>query len=374
MTSFALPDLGEGLPDAEIVSWHVSPGDHVVANQPLVSVETAKAVVEIPSPQAGRILRLHGSPRDVVKVGSVLVEFEDVPGRESATIVGELPEIRGSGEAPRPPMPTERKDVRISPALRVRARELGVDLVQVKGTGPSGAITTADLDAAVLARGGGQIMVLRGARRTMAVNMAKAGAEVVPATVTEEADVTLWPPDTDVTVKLVRAIATAVTAEPHLNAWYDPSGETLHLHEHINLGLAQDTPEGLLVPTLRLIAIRDDLALRQEINRLKAAAVERKLMPSELSGQTITLSNFGMIAGLHAALVIMPPQVAIVGAGRIVERVTLAGGSPKALRLLPLSLTFDHRALTGGEAARFLKAMVRALETISTEQEPKSHD
>jgi pyruvate dehydrogenase E2 component (dihydrolipoamide acetyltransferase) len=373
MTLFVLPDLGEGLIDAEIVSWHVSPGDHVVANQPLVSVETAKAVVEIPSPQAGRILRLHGNPRDIIKVGSVLVEFEDQPGQESASIVGELPEIRGSGEVPKPPISVERKDIRISPALRARARELGIDLAQVKGSGPGGAITTADLEAPVRTNGSGRIIALRGARRTMAVNMTKAGAEVVPATVTEEADVSHWPRDADVTVKLVHAVATAVAAEPHLNAWYDPGLQTLQVHEHISVGLAQDTPEGLFAPALQLSGLRDEQALRREINRLKTAANERKLTPAELSGQTITLSNFGMIAGLHAALVIMPPQVAIIGAGRILGRLALAGGAPKALRLLPLSLTFDHRALTGGEAARFLKAMVQALEAKDTKPEFKSH-
>jgi pyruvate dehydrogenase E2 component (dihydrolipoamide acetyltransferase) len=374
MTSFVLPDFGEGLPGAEIVNWHVSPGDHVVANQPLASVETAKAVIEIPSPQAGRILRIHGSPGDIVKVGSVLVEFEDVPGHESIALVGEIPEARSSGEVPKSPAPEEQEKVRITPALRARAREMGVNVAQVRATGPGGAITTADLDAAVSTTVGGRIVALRGARRAMAANIAKAGSEAVPATVTEEADVTHWSHVADITVNLVRAIEAAVVAEPNLNAWYKSADQSLLVHQHINLGLAQDTPEGLLVPTLKLSAISDNHALRDEINRLKRAAIQRKLAPSELSGQTITLSNFGMIAGLHAALVIMPPQVAIVGAGRIVERVALAGGSPKALRLLPLSLTFDHRALTGGEAARFLKAMVLALEAIGTQEEPKTHD
>jgi pyruvate dehydrogenase E2 component (dihydrolipoamide acetyltransferase) len=196
----------------------------------------------------------------------------------------------------------------------------------------------------------------------MAQNMARSGAEVVPATVTEEAHVSHWPRGSDVTVKLILALQAAIAAEPRLNAWYESSDQTLRLHGHVNLGLAQDTPEGLFVPTLRLDGTADAAALRRDVDRLKIAVLERGLSPTELSAQTITLSNFGMIAGIHASLVIVPPQVAIVGSGRMVQRVAMADGVPRAATMLPLSLTFDHRAISGGEAVRFLKAMVQFLE------------
>lgn len=352
MSGFSLPDLGEGLSEAEVVSWHVAPGDHVVVGQPLVSVETAKAVVEIPSPRAGRVAAIHGKAGETLKVGDVLVDFAEAADAGSPAIVGTLPE---AADAVRPA-------VKASPALRARARELGVDLAKLAGTGPGGAITSADIEAARPAGAESHLVPLRGARRTMAQNMARAGAEVVPATVTEEADIGHWPPDRDVTVQLILALQAGIVAEPRLNAWYEASSQSLRLHDHINLGLAQDTPEGLFVPALRLDATSDAATLRREIERLKTAVIERRLSPQEMSSQTITLSNFGMIAGLHASLVIVPPQVAIVGAGRIVQRVTLVDGMPRAASVLPLSLTFDHRALSGGEAVRFLKAMITFLE------------
>jgi pyruvate dehydrogenase E2 component (dihydrolipoamide acetyltransferase) len=368
MSTFRLPDLGEGLQEAEIVDWHVAPGQEVKADQPLVSVETAKAVVEIPSPQSGRILHLHGEPGEMVEVGSPLVEFADA-GTDRAAIVGELPSADVASEAqPRAAAAAARAAeagapvAKASPAVRARARELGIDLAKIKGTGPGGAISMRDLEEAKPqpAEAGGE---LRSARRTMARNMAKAHAEVAPASVTEEANVSGWRAGEDITVRLIRAIAAGVKAEPRLNAWYDGARDALTVHETISLGIAQDTPEGLFVPVLRGIEERSDQELRSELERLKTAVAERLAEPRDLTGQTITLSNFGSIAGIHAVLVVMPPQVAILGAGRIVSRPVVADGEVRAGRILPLSLTIDHRAVTGGEASRFLKAVVRSLES-----------
>jgi pyruvate dehydrogenase E2 component (dihydrolipoamide acetyltransferase) len=370
MTTFTLPDLGEGLQDAEIVSWHAGVGDHVVADQPLVSVETDKAVVEVPSPQSGRIARLFGAPGDIVKIGAPLVEFETVAAADKGTVVGtiaaaEKPKPAAAKVAPAAPAATSRN--KATPAVRALAQRLGVDLAVVAASGPDGAILAADVEraAATLAKAG-PLEPLRGVRRAMALNMERAHAEVVPATVTEEADIHDWPSGSDITLRLARAIVAACRAEPALNAWYlgraGGSEGGRRLHDKVDLGLAMDTADGLFVPVLRDVGARDAADLRRGLERMKADVRARSVPVEELRGQTITLSNFGMFGGRHAALVVLPPQVAILGAGRIAERAVAHDGQVTARRVLPLSLTFDHRAVMGGEASRFLAAVVADLQ------------
>jgi pyruvate dehydrogenase E2 component (dihydrolipoamide acetyltransferase) len=356
---FVLPDLGEGLQEAELVAWHVGEGDHVVADQPLVSVETEKAVVEVPSPQDGKIARLCVQPGERVKVGSPLVEFEEGPRTDTGTIVGEL-----SAAPPRvPPPPPQAPAIRAAPAVRALAQRLGVELAEVAASGPGGAVTSADVERAARAQtAAGPVEPLAGVRRAMAVNMARSHAEIVPATVSDEADIAAWEPKSDITIRLIRAIAAGCAASPGLNAWYDGRTMERRLLKQIDLGLAVDTEDGLFVPVLRNISERDAADLRRGIEAMKKDVRARKVPVAELRGQTITLSNFGMFAGRFAALVIVPPQVAILGAGRITERPVVADGKLAAHRILPLSLTFDHRAVTGGEAARFLKAAIADLE------------
>ena len=366
MSTFTLPDLGEGLEEAEIVTWHVNLGDNVVADQPLVSVETDKAVVEVPSPQSGRIAKIHVGVGSLVKVGAPLVEFEVSKGEDKGAIVGELARSEEDDTAqPEPadsPKPTAA--VRASPAVRALARKLEVDLDIVGASGKGGTITRVDVErAAQSLSDAGPSLPLRGMRRAMAQRMAKSHREVVSATVTEEAFIDNWPQNEDVTVRLVRAIAAAAKAEPALNAWYSAQNEDRRLVERIDVGIAVDTPDGLIVPVLRNVGARDAGDLRQGLNRLRADVEARIVPPQELRGATITLSNFGMIGGLFANLIIVPPQVAIVGAGRIDDRATIESGNVVARRILPLSLTFDHRVITGGEAARFLMALKADLET-----------
>jgi 2-oxoisovalerate dehydrogenase E2 component (dihydrolipoyl transacylase) len=360
MSTFVLPDLGEGLQEAELVAWHVGEGDHVVADQPLVSVETEKAVVEVPSPQDGKIARLCVQPGERVKVGGPLVEFEEGPRTDTGTIVGELSAAPPPVPVPAPQVPV----VRAAPAVRALAQRLGVDLAEVSASGPGGAVTSADVERAARAQtAAGPVEPLAGVRRAMAVNMARSHAEIVPATVSDEADIQAWPPQSDVTIRLARAIAAGCAASPGLNAWYDGRTMERRLLKQIDLGLAVDTEDGLFVPVLRNIGERDAADLRRGIEAMKNDVRARTVPIAELRGQTITLSNFGMFAGRFAALVIIPPQVAILGAGRITERPVVADGKLAAHRILPLSLTFDHRAVTGGEAARFLKAAIEDLET-----------
>jgi 2-oxoisovalerate dehydrogenase E2 component (dihydrolipoyl transacylase) len=353
MSMFALPDLGEGLQEAEIVSWHVVEGDHVVVNQPLVAVETEKAVVEIPSPQAGHIAKLLVKAGERVKVGAPLLEFEEGRHAESGTVVGDL-----SGAAPARPA-----SVRATPAVRARARELGIDLARVVPTGPEGTISLADVQAAASrAVAGLTLETLRGARRTMAANMAKAWREVAHATLHDEADIEAWSTTEDPTCRLIRALIAGCKNEPELNASFDAVSLSLRENPTIDLGLAIDSPEGLFVPVLRDAAAATPHDWRRQIDVLKRGVQERSLTPADLRSPTITLSNFGSIAGSHASLIVIPPQVAILGVGRISARpARTAEGSITLHRSLPLSLTFDHRAVTGGSAARFLRAVITDL-------------
>jgi pyruvate dehydrogenase E2 component (dihydrolipoamide acetyltransferase) len=183
--------------------------------------------------------------------------------------------------------------------------------------------------------------------------------------VTDDADIGDWRQGEDVTIRLVRAIAAACKAEPALNAWYNSGAGERRLIERIDIGIAVDTDGGLIVPVIRNVAERDVSDLRTGLDRLRADAVARSIPPSELRGATITLSNFGMIGGRFANLIVVPPQVAIVGAGRIARAVVAHRGQPAVRRVLPLSLTFDHRVVTGGEAARFLVALKSDLERVS---------
>ena len=225
------------------------------------------------------------------------------------------------------------------------------------------AITRADVQRFGGAQEGAE--PLRGVHRAMALRMAEAGKAVVPATLTDEADVAAWPAGTPVTARLIAALAAACKAEPALNVAYDGVAMARRLNAEVHVGVAVDTEDGLIVPVLRNAERRDLAALSVELTRLETEARARSIAPEALRGATISLSNFGSLAGQFAALVVVPPQVAILGAGRISPRVMAIDGAFVARPMLPLSLTFDHRAVSGGEAARFLSAVKTALEGAS---------
>ncbi len=355
---FRLPDLGEGLHEAEIVTWHVGVGDHVVADQPLVSVETDKAIVEVPSPRSGHISALHGDPGDVIAVGSSLVEFDTAEGDDAGAIVGTVLEAPEEKVADQPEVAGR---VKAAPAVRRLAEALGVDLATVIATGVGGTVTERDIEAAA-EREPTKTQKLRGVRRAMLQNMTRAGREVVAATVTDEADIESWTAGGDPTVRLIRALAVGCKASPTLNAWFDAETETRTLHDHIDLGLAVETDDGLFAPVMRDVAQRDAADLRRGLESMKQDIESRSIPHAALVGQTITLSNFGMFGGRFAALVIVPPQVAILGAGRAEPRVVAVAGQAAVRRVLPLSLSFDHRVVTGVEATHFLNAVIEDLE------------
>lgn len=359
---FTLPDLGEGLHEAEIVAWHVSEGDHIVTDQPLVSVETDKAVVEIPSPHSARVRRLFGQPGDRLTVGDQLVELEAVEAAaDTGTVVGEINTDDSARSVSRPA--TRPGRAKATPAVRALARKLGVNLSFVQGTGPDGVTTKRDVErAAGILAAAAPAEPLRGVRRAMADRMSKAHAEVPRATVTDEADVETWSERTSVTPRLIRAVVAGCRAAPALNAWFERDQMTRRLHANVDLGIAVDTGDGLFVPVLRDVGNRTPGDLEHGLETLTQDVRARTVPPSELRGQTITLSNFGTIGGRFAELIVVPPQVAILGVGRRYERMVLDGGRPVAHATLPLSITFDHRAVTGAEAATFLRAVIADLE------------
>ncbi len=363
MSIFTLPDLGEGLNEVEIVTWHVSVGDHVIADQPLVSVETDKAVVEVPAPFSGTVTNLFAQEGEIVSVGAQLVEIDTEKAEDTGAIVGDIapPPVVEAKPKPQPqpqpqPQTMGRTAVRATPAVRQLAREKGIDLSAVTGSGPDGAILSSDVSNLTNGRVEGK--ELRGVRRAMAKAMARSHSKIVPATVTDRADIHDWPESEAPTLRLVNALIVACAREPILNAWFD--GQRLQLHDQVDIAIAVDTPDGLFAPVLRTAPKAQDI--EESIKALKNAVTNRSISPDALKDATITLSNFGTLGGEFAALVVTPPQVAILGAGRISEACLVADGVAVIRRVLPLSLTFDHRVVTGGEAARFLAAVRGDLE------------
>ena len=368
MKIFKLPDLGEGLADAEIREWHVKVGDTVHVDQPLVCMETAKAVVEVPSPQAGKITKLYGGVGDVVDTGAPLVEFEGE--KDKGSVVGNL-EVNSQrleeGEVLIGAAKRTATAVKAMPAVRALAKQLNIDINLVKASGPQGQIIADDVKKFAETSGGnhakGPAESLHGVRRSMALVMAQSHKEVVPVTIFDDVDITDLP-SKDITVCVIQAIAAGVKAEPSLNAWFEGKSMERRLFDELNLGLAMDTDEGLFVPVIKDAANLSSETLRTQIDEYKKTVRARTVAPSDLQGATLTLSNFGMFAGRYATPIIVPPMVAILGCGKISDRVVARKGQMEIRRIMPLSLTFDHRAVTGGEATRFLAEIIKQLEKL----------
>ncbi|MEO0421420.1 MAG: dihydrolipoamide acetyltransferase family protein [Pseudomonadota bacterium] len=405
MKTFNLPDLGEGLPEAEIVKWHVSEGDAITADSLMVSVETAKAVVDVPAPYTGTIAKLYAAEGEMVETGKPLVDFRldgeaanDAPPAEapeaeaarddSATVVGNVPtsdevvqETAVAGRGRR----GARGRIKAMPSIRAEAARLGIDLTTVTATGRNGQITQTDLQrhagaapapaaspaaappapaaAPSLAPASGETVIdpLRGPRRAMTHSMTRSRNEVMECTIFDDADIHAWRPGEDITARVLRAIAAGVAAEPAMNAWYDGEQLTRTLHSRVDVAMAVDGPQGLIVPVIRGVDGKSALALREDVNRLKVATRERSISPDDMRDPTIMLSNFGMLAGRYATPVVVPPCVAILGTGGVRHDVVAVMGGIEAHRVIPLSLTFDHRACTGGEACRFLAGVIADL-------------
>jgi len=368
MNIFNLPDLGEGLPDAEIHEWFVKEGDIVKTDDPLVSMETAKAVVDVPCPQDGTIVKFYGKPGDVIKTGDPLVAFAATAStpKDKGTVVGNLEEsneisednfVIGSHAA-------THQRVKATPAVKMLAKKLGVDLTVLKSTGEHGVITREDVqrEANKKTQVSEGFEPLRGVRRAMLNSMVQSHRDVVPVSIFDEADIDCWKEQSDITVRLIQAITYACKQEPAVNAWFDTEQAARRCFSEVHLGLAMDTDDGLFVPVIHDAANHSDNDLRQIINGYKESVRTRSLAAEKLKGATIILSNFGKFAGRFASPIVVPPMVAIIAVGRLYQGVVSVKGEIKTHRLLPLSLSFDHRAVTGGEATRFLGAVIESLQ------------
>jgi 2-oxoisovalerate dehydrogenase E2 component (dihydrolipoyl transacylase) len=409
---FKLPDVGEGTAEAEVVAWHAAVGDLVEEDAPLVDVMTDKATVEITSPVRGRILSLAAAPGELATVGAPLVELEveseeteeaeppepsepppppppsavPLPQRgrtlsEGSSPSGGSPREAGEGGAPAP---------LAAPAVRKRAQALGIDLHEVTGSGPDGRVTHADLDAR-LARGVGapalsapkegvQEVKVIGLRRRIAEKMQEAKRRIPHFGYVEEVDVSeletlrahlngagsTGRPRLTLLPFLMRAVVRAAAEFPQINARYDDEAEVVSRYEPVHIGIATQTPGGLMVPVVRHAEARDLWDCAAEVARLAAAARAGTATREELSGSTITLTSLGRLGGISHFPVINAPEVAILGPNRIIERPVVRGGQVVVRKMMNLSSAFDHRVVDGHDAAEFIHRIKALLEHPAT--------
>jgi 2-oxoisovalerate dehydrogenase E2 component (dihydrolipoyl transacylase) len=421
-----MPDIGEGIAEVELVAWHVKPGDTVSEDQILADVMTDKATVEIPSPVAGQIMTLGGEVGQQIAVGADLIslEVEGAGNRAKSTEtaktetapapsppLGDRAGVRGPSE-PTPPaaQPTAAQLTRppvqapvamrpagekpiASPAVRRRAWELGIELQFVHGSGPAGRVLHEDLDVYLASRG--QPLQARGAsnayaqrdeetpipviglRRKIAQKMQEAKRRIPHFSYVEEVDVTeLEALRAKLNAKyaaergkltvlplLARAVVLAVRDFPQMNARFDDDAGVVTRHGAVHLGMAAQTPSGLMVPVLHHAETMDLWATAKEISRLSEAARTGKASREELSGSTITISSLGALGGIVTTPVINHPEVAIIGVNRIVERPMIRQGAVVARQMMNLSSSFDHRVVDGMDAAQFVQAIRALLES-----------
>ncbi len=409
---FILPDLGEGVREAEIRAWHVVVGERVEEHQKALEVETDKAVVDVPVPRSGIIHSLNGQVGDRIPVGSVLLTIDTdefageaaapsaaealdasvVPGAtpvpaSPAGIVGVLPEAPPSGSLRVSPVGQvvvdESRELLALPRVRALARELGVGLESLRGSGQGGRISEADVRSAAgptaalsSGTGSGRRIPLTGLRRRIAEHLLESQQRTAFVTTMAEADVTrLWGLKKRLENELeereikltflpffMKAVQHGLVEFPILNARVDEGSNEIELLVDCHLGVAVDTSDGLMVPVVRDVAGKSVLDLALELQQLAAQAENRELPPEQLQGSSFTLTNFGGFGGSFATPVINYPNVGILGFGSISEKPWVVDGEIVIRRILPLSLTFDHRVLDGAEATRFLVQVGRYLE------------
>ena len=344
---FKLPDLGEGLTEGEIARWLVSVGQEVAEDDPLVEVQTDKTTVEIPSPAAGKVAQILVEEGQVVPVGTVLV----VIGEDGATPAPQQEPAAVQAEDPK---------VRATPLVRRIARELGVDLASVAGTGPQGRITEEDVrTVAAPAAGEGRREPLRGVRRLIAEHMARAHSEVAPVTWVEDCDfgavdLKLLVPTT------LKAVAAALKDFPELNARLE--GDEIVLLDRYDLGFAVQTDQGLVVPVVRSVDSRPLEEVDADVRRLADDARDGRLKPEDLRGSTFTVTSAGKLAGLFQTPIVNHPEVGILSLGRVADRPVVRDGEVLVRPVAYVALTFDHRVVDGARAAAFGLAVIERLQ------------
>lgn len=339
-----LPDLGEGLKEATIDAWLVHEGDDVALNQPIAEIETAKATVEVPSPFAGRIARLHAEAGQTIAVGAPLVTF---------SVVGDAPAPQTTRAA-------------ATPAVRKFAKDLGVELGALDGTGPGGRITREDVERAVGGHEGAgtERRPLSPIRARIVANLERAAA-IPQVTTFRTLDCTaLEPFRTGLRVSPLPVVAAAIaeTSTSHAGFRQTFEGDAIAQHEDIAIGIATDTPKGLLVPVVRRAGHLGIRALAEEILRVAGAARDGTIPPEDLRGATTTITNTGSYGSESGTPLLNPPGAITLGLGRIEPRALVVDGEVAARPACTLSVTFDHRALDGADVGRALNDLVALLE------------
>lgn len=402
---FKFPDVGEGITEGEIVKWKVKPGDMVKVDEVLAEVETDKAVVEIPSPKAGKIVKIFGKEGDVINVGDTLVEIDETGKAEvkeekpakleetkpkGASVVGVLEEAPDEEEVKevKKEHVEKKKIVSATPAARKLAEEKGVDLSAIKGTGPEGVITEKDIGAPAAAApkakhvrkydlwGYVDRQPFKGMRKSIAKHMEESVAKTAPVTHMDEADVTeLWGvrnKEKGVAEKqgikltflpfVIKAIIAGLKEHPMLNSELDEENGNIILKKYYNIGIAIDTGNGLVVPVIKGADEKSILQLAKEIEALAQKTRDRKIDPGDLKGGSFSITNWGSIGGRHGTPIIKYPECAILGIGRIFEKVVMIKGNITTRKILPISVTFNHKITDGAEAARFTNVVIQHLE------------
>jgi pyruvate dehydrogenase E2 component (dihydrolipoamide acetyltransferase) len=393
---FRFPDVGEGITEGEIVRWLVREGDEIKADQALAEIETDKAVVEMPSPYAGTVLKLHFKEKDLVKVGQTLVTIGErgeslIEAAAGAPAVP--PELRSAGRPTVPAAIARPGEILATPKVRAMAKELGVDIGAVRGTGPGGRVTEDDVRASQPAPAGAKLAVkvkakydlfgsleripLRGVRRATAKKMRESLDHAAHVTHCDEADAgPLEALRAKMTAEveaggakltylpfIIKALVEALKLHPTLNAALDEDEDEIVVKKYYNIGVAVDVPDGLIVPVVKFADQKSVADLAAEIQTLAKAARERTLDLADLRGGTFSITNVGVIGGDFATPIINYPEVAILATMKIADRARVAGGAVVVKKVLPLCLSFDHRVVDGAEAARFTKDLIRFLET-----------
>jgi len=434
---FKMPDLGEGTVEAEVVAWHIKVGDVVNEDQVMAEVMTDKAAVEVPAPVSGRVVTINGQPGDMIRVGAELVVFETESSEDLASAPSPAPAGEGRGEGRDEPSPALRATspagvaevkkpepspalratspahagevkseagevggrIKASPATRRKAREAGIDLRQVPGSGPSGRILPKDF-AAVLsgaspghgdggaaaaptllrARTGADEVKVIGVRRVIAQRMTDAARTIPHFSYVEEVDVTELeslrghlnsraPKGTAALTYLpflAAALARVLEDFPQCNAHYDAERNVLIRHRPVHLGVATQTPDGLKVPVVRHAEARTLWDLSDEIRRVSEAAKAGKAAREELTGSTITITSLGRMGGIVSTPIINAPEMGIIGVNKAIDRPVVLDGAVAIRRIMNLSSSFDHRFVDGYDAAAMILALKDLLEHPAT--------
>jgi pyruvate dehydrogenase E2 component (dihydrolipoamide acetyltransferase) len=394
---FRFPDVGEGITEGEVVRWLVKEGDEIKADETLAEIETDKAVVEMPSPYAGTVLKLHFKEKDLIKVGEVLVTIgekgEAVP--EAAPAPAGMPAVRPAAPV-RAAAPGRTGEVLATPKVRALAKELGLDINAVPGTGPAGRITEEDVrstkdkpaekkpEIKIKAKydlfGSLERIPLRGVRRATAKKMRESLDKAAHVTHCDEADAgalaalreKMKPEAEAAGIKLsylpfiVKALIEALKLHPTLNATLDDEEGEIVVKKYYNIGIAVDVPDGLIVPVVKMADQKSVLDIAAEIQALAKAARERTLDLADLKGGTFSVTNVGVFGGDFATPIINYPEAAILATMKIADRARVENGAVVVKKTLPLCLAFDHRIIDGAEAARFTRDLIRFLENPET--------